>query len=159
MVDACPLLTAGEAEFRPGPPEHRVQVGTPDAVIHIVRPLLLGRDRERGALVTLDTRHRLISTTIVSIGTAAHTFLGPREVFRDALLAGASAVVIAHNHPSGDPTPSDEDRQITRRLVQAGVTLGVNVLDHLIVGDPEWLSLARMGVAGLCCTDVWEAVT
>ena len=71
---------------------------------------------------------------------------GPREVFRDALLAGASAVFVAHNHPSGDATPSSDDRQITRRLAHAGATLGVALLDHIVVGDPEWTSLARLGV-------------
>lgn len=149
VVHGCPLLTAERAEFRPGPPEQRVQVETPEAVIHIVRPLLLGHDRERGAMVALDTRHRVITTRLVSIGTAAHTFLAPREVFRDALLAGASAIVVAHNHPSGDPDPSDEDRQITRRLARAGATLGVDLLDHLIVGDPAWKSLARVGGCGV----------
>ena len=99
-------------------------------------------------LVALDTRHRVIGTTIVSIGTAAHTFLAPREVYRDALLLGASAIVVAHNHPSGDAAPSDDDRRITRRLARAGETLGVELLDHVIVGDPAWTSLARAGLCG-----------
>ncbi|MBW3605488.1 MAG: JAB domain-containing protein [Actinobacteria bacterium] len=121
---------------------------TPDAAAAVVRPLLVGHDRERGLLVALDTRHRIIGTAIVSIGTAANTFLAPREVFRDALLLGASAVVVAHNHPSGDPSPSDDDLRITRRLARAGETLGIDLLDHMIVGDPEWTSLAREGVCG-----------
>jgi DNA repair protein RadC len=123
-------------------------VGSPAAAVAVVRPLLTGHDRERGVLVALDTRHRVIGTTIVSIGTAAHTFLAPREVYRDALLLGASAIVVAHNHPSGDATPSDDDRHITRRLARAGETLGVALLDHVIVGDPAWTSLARAGVCG-----------
>jgi DNA repair protein RadC len=144
----CPLLAAGEAGFRPGPPGQRPQITIPDDAVDVVRPLLVGHDRERGVLIALDTRHRVIATTLISIGTAAHTFLAPREVFRDALGLGASAIVVAHNHPSGDATPSEDDRQITRRLAQAGATLGVELLDHLVIGDPEWCSLARRGACG-----------
>lgn len=144
----CPLLTA-ERTFRPGPPQHRVQIAIPDDAVAVVQPLLVGHDRECGVLVALDTRHRVIATALVSVGTAATTFLAPREVFREALLLGASAVVVAHNHPSGDPTPSADDERITRRLAQAGATLGVDLLDHLVVGDPDWTSLARLGVGGL----------
>jgi DNA repair protein RadC len=145
-VDACPLLIRTAATFRPGPPGERLQIGDPTVAVDLVRPLLDGRDRECGVLVALDTKHRVIATTIVSIGTVAHTFFAPREVFRDALLFGASAIVVAHNHPSGDATPSSDDRQITRRLAQAGATLGVELLDHLVLGDPDWTSLAQLGV-------------
>lgn len=147
-MQPCPLLIVGEAGFRPGPPDERPQITTPDDAVDIVGPLLAGHDRERGVLVAVDTRHRVIATTLISIGTAAHTFLAPREVFRDALRLGASAIVVAHNHPSGDATPSDDDRHITRRLASAGVTLGIELLDHLVIGDPDWTSLARLGVCG-----------
>jgi len=147
-VQLCPLVS-GTPAFRPGPPAQRVQVTTPDSAFAVVRPLLAGRDRECGVLVALDTRHRVIGTTLISVGTAATTFLAPREIYRDALLLGASAIVVAHNHPSGDPTPSADDERITRRLTQAGVTLGVDLLDHLVVGDPDWTSLARVGTGGL----------
>lgn len=148
-MHACPLLVSDDRAFRPGPPEQRAQITTPDGALTLVRPLLSGHDRERGILVALDTRHRVIGTSLVSIGTAAHTFLSPREVYRDALLVGASAIIVAHNHPSGDPTPSDDDRRITQRLARAGETLGVDLLDHVIVGDPAWVSLARLGDGGL----------
>ena len=144
-MHACPLLVSDAHAFRPGPPEQRVQVATPDSALTLVRPLVSGRDREHGVLVALDTRHRVIGTRLVSMGTAAHTFLAPREVYRDALMLGASAIIVGHNHPSGDPAPSDDDRRITRRLSLAGDTLGVDLLDHIIVGDPAWVSLARLG--------------
>ncbi len=142
----CPLLPPELSGFQPGAPQHRVQVTAPADAVTVVRPLLTGHDRERGVLIALDTRHRVIATTIVSIGTAANTFLAPREVFRDALLLGASALVVAHNHPSGDASPSEDDRAITRRLARAGDIVGVDVLDHVIVGDPDWTSLARHGL-------------
>jgi DNA repair protein RadC len=142
------LLAVSATGFRPGPPDSRPQIVTPDDAERLVRPIVDGQDREVGVLLTLDTRHRLITAGVVSIGTAAHTFLSPREIYREALARGASAIVVAHNHPSGDPEPSDDDRQITRRLAQAGATIGVELLDHLVLGDPEWSSLARLGVCG-----------
>ena len=148
-MQPCLLLARTGAAFRPGPPDERAQISIPDDAVALLRPLLDGQDRECGVLVALDTRHRVIATTVISVGTAAHTFLAPREVYRDALLHGASAVVVAHNHPSGDPTPSDDDARITRRLVEAGALLGVGLLDHVIIGDPGWTSLARNGVGGL----------
>lgn len=146
-MTACPTCWNDPVRgFRPGTPSVRPRIGSPEAAAALVRPLMTGRDRERCLLVNLDAKHRLLAIATVSVGTAEHTFMGPREVFRDALLAGASAIVLAHNHPSGDATPSADDRQVTRRLAQAGATLGVDVLDHLVVGDPEWVSLARLGV-------------
>ena len=144
-VAACPTCAPAGA-FAPGPPSGRPQVTSPEDAYAIVAPLLSGRDREHCLLVNLDTKHRLLAVATVSIGTVDHTFMGPREIFREALLAGASAVFLAHNHPSGDPTPSADDRQVTRRLAQAGATLGVDVLDHVVVGAEEFVSLARLGI-------------
>jgi DNA repair protein RadC len=132
--------------FRPGDPTDRPQVTTPEDAAALVLPLLQGRDRELCVLVALDTKHRLVGVSTVSVGTADHTFMGPREIFRDALCSGATAVFVAHNHPSGDSTPSADDRLITRRLASAGSLLGIEFLDHLVIGDPGWTSLARLGV-------------
>lgn len=132
--------------LEPGDPDARPQITTPDDALALVGPMLRGLDREMCVLAALDTKHRLLALETVSVGTCDHTFMGPREVFRDALLVGASAVVVAHNHPSAEATPSADDRQITRRLAQAGSLLGVELLDHLVVGDPDWASLARLGV-------------
>lgn len=145
-MTSCPLVSTA---FRPGPPEQRRQVVAPDDAVDVVRPLLADRDRECGVLVALDTRHRVIATTVVSIGTVGTTFLSPREVYRDALALGASAIVVAHNHPSGDPEPSADDHRITRRLADGGALLGIELLDHVVVGDPDWVSMARQGLGGL----------
>jgi DNA repair protein RadC len=143
----CPSCALGPLrEFRPGAPAERTQVTCPEDAVGLVLPHFRGLDREHCLLVTLDVKHRLLGVHTVSVGTADHTFMAPRELYRDALLAGASAVFVAHNHPSGDPTPSADDRQVTRRLAQAGATLGVDLLDHLVIGDPDWTSLARLGV-------------
>lgn len=143
----CPSYAAETARvFRPGSPLGRPQIASPEDAAALVVPMLAGLDREHCLLVALDTKHRLLATTTVSIGSGEHTFMGPREIYRDALLVGASAIFLAHNHPSADATPSADDRRITRRLAQAGATLGIELLDHLVVGDPEWTSLARLGV-------------
>lgn len=144
-MECAVCAASGRAPFRPGAPAQRPQVGDPDDAARLVTPLLQGLDRERCLLVGLDTRHRLIDLRTVSVGTASHTFMAPREVFRDALALGASAIVVAHNHPSGDPTPSADDRAVTARLMRAGDLLGIELLDHLVVGDPDWVSLARLG--------------
>lgn len=147
VVPVCPTCaTEPGRAFRPGPPSGRAQVASPEDAAALVGPLLTGRDREHCLLVTLDVKHRLLTVATVSVGTADHTFMAPREVYRDALLVGASAIFVAHNHPSGDATPSADDRALTRRLARAGATLGVDLLDHLVIGDPDWTSLARLGV-------------
>lgn len=133
-------------DLRLPPPHRRLQVRRPEDAVGAIRPLLAGRDRERCVLLALDRKHRRVALATVSVGTAEHTFMRPREIYRDALLAGASAVVVAHNHPSGDPTPSSDDREVTRRLAEAGETLGVDLLDHLVIAAEEWTSLARLGV-------------
>jgi DNA repair protein RadC len=120
-------------------------VSCPEDAAGLVLPLLDGLDRERCLLVALDVKHRLLGVGTVSVGTVDHTFMAPREIYRDALLAGAAAIFVAHNHPSGDPTPSADDRQVTRRLAHAGATLGVELLDHLVIAGGEWASLAQLG--------------
>ncbi len=119
---------------------------TPEEAFAVLGPQLAGLDRERCLLASLDCRHRLIAVDLVSVGTVSHTFIAPREMLRDALLRGASAFFLAHNHPSGDAEPSPDDRQVTRRILQAATTMGIDLLDHLVVGDPAWVSLARQGV-------------
>lgn len=127
------------------PHRQRPLADTPEKIDALTGPQLRGRDRERCLLVALDTRNRAIAVDTVSIGSVDHTFMAPREVFRDALLRGAASIVLAHNHPSGDPTPSPADRAITRRLAAAGATIGVPLVDHLVIGDVGFVSLARDG--------------
>ncbi len=127
-------------------PWQRREVTSPDAAADILAPRFVGADRERCVVALLDTKHRLLDVAVVSIGSLDHTFMSPREILRDALVANAAAIVVAHNHPSGDPEPSPDDEQVTRRLVRAGELVGVDVLDHLVVAGERWVSLARRGV-------------
>ncbi len=123
----------------------RPAVRTPRDAYGLVRELLHGRDRETVVALYLDGRHRLLLLHEVSIGTATASLIHPREVFGPALRSGACAVVIAHNHPSGDPEPSAEDRSVTERLHTAGELLGVPLLDHIVVGHADFVSLRGRG--------------
>lgn len=128
------------------PAERGREVTSPDAAAEELGPHLFGRDRECCFATLLDTKHRVIETVMVSMGSIDHTFMAPREIFRDALLANASAIVVGHNHPSGEPEPSRDDEAVTRRLVRAGEIVGVEVLDALVFGGERWISMARRGV-------------
>jgi len=128
------------------PTGERVRLGDPEEVAGFIVPLIGGADREHCLAIHLDTKHRVLRAATVSIGSIDHTFMTPHGIFRDALLENAAALILAHNHPSGDPEPSRDDERVTRRLVEAGRLLGVEVLDHLVVGGGGWVSLARRGL-------------
>jgi len=100
---------------------------------------------ERFLVLLLDGRHRLLREVVISQGTLTASLVHPREVFRPALREAAAAVVLVHNHPSGDPSPSNEDREITARLADAGHLVGIPVLDHVVVADRGWSSLSELG--------------
>ncbi|OFW14901.1 MAG: hypothetical protein A3F70_04740 [Acidobacteria bacterium RIFCSPLOWO2_12_FULL_67_14] len=102
-------------------------------------------DVERFGIVMLDTKHRVIRVKIVSVGTLDSTVVHPREVFREAAAASSAAIVLFHNHPSGDPTPSADDLVLTTRLVSAGGIMGIDVIDHLILADQRYFSLVEAG--------------
>jgi DNA repair protein RadC len=118
----------------------------PATAAKILRSLLQSEPVEVFAVLLLSTKHQVIGYHEVSRGTLDSSVVHPREVFKAAILANASAVVLAHNHPSGNPTPSPEDHQITRRLSRAGELLGIHVLDHVIVGDPGYVSFRERGL-------------
>jgi len=93
-----------------------------------------GYGQEAFTVLCLNTRNRLIAGGIISIGIADSTLVHSREVFRKAIEVGAAAIILAHNHPSGDPSPSTEDVKLTKQLIQAGQVIGIKVLDHVIIG-------------------------
>jgi len=103
-------------------------------------------DREAFVVLLLDQKNRVTGVHVVSIGSLAASLVHPREVFKTAILANAAAVLVVHNHPSGDPTPSREDREITERLVQCGQTLGIPVLDHVVIAADGYRSFADAGL-------------
>ena len=92
-------------------------------------------------MLSLDTRNHLINTHTISVGSLDTSIVHPREVFKEAISSSAASVIFAHNHPSGDPTPSEDDIKLTKRLVEAGKIMGIEVLDHVIVCDRDFLSM------------------
>ncbi|MBS3908431.1 MAG: DNA repair protein RadC [Actinobacteria bacterium] len=98
-------------------------------------------DRESFICIHLNTKHRAISYEVVSIGSLNSSVVHPREIFKGAILANAAAVILCHNHPSGDPTPSVEDVVVTGRIRDAGKIVGIEVLDHIVVGEKSFASL------------------
>ena len=107
----------------------------------ITEALLKGLDREAGIVIALDSRNRPIGGHVVSMGTLSASLIHPREVFKFGILANAASLIFAHNHPSGDPSPSQDDIDMSRRLVRAGRIVGIEVLDSLITGHGTFLSL------------------
>ena len=100
---------------------------------------------EQFGIVMLDARHRVIRVRIVSVGSLDSTIVHPREVFREAASVSATAVVLFHNHPSGDPTPSTDDLVLTTRMVSAGKIVGIEAIDHVILADQQCFSLVGAG--------------
>ena len=116
--------------------EHDEGISSPQMLARIAHATIGNEDREHFLVIHLNAKHKVISTEIVSVGSLSACLVHPREVFKGAIVAGASVVGLAHNHPSGDTTPSPEDIALTKQLIQAGEILGIKVIDHVIVGDP-----------------------
>ena len=119
---------------------------TPESAARYLLPRYGARPVETFGLLALDVRHRLKHEAVVSVGCLTSSLVHPREVFKEAVSARAAALVLFHNHPSGDPEPSAEDVSITRRLASAGTLLGIEVLDHVILGAGRFVSLKERGV-------------
>jgi DNA repair protein RadC len=100
----------------------------------VLQEFLADTDREHFVILMLDQKNQVIGINTVSIGSLTASVVHPREVYKPLILSNAAAVILGHNHPSGDPQPSKEDRAITQRLKEAGTLLGINVLDHLVIG-------------------------
>ena len=127
-------------------PPHRLTTSV--AAAALLRPLFAGLDREQFLVCGLDAKHSIIGVNIVSIGSLTLAIVHPREVFKPLILMNAVAWICAHNHPSGDVTPSEEDRVLTNRLKQGADLLGIRLLDHLILTDEHCYSFADQGWPG-----------
>jgi len=108
---------------------------SPDLVFQYFRPVAAGLEVEKFWVLCLNRKNRLMKKTEVTSGTASSSLVHPREVFREAIRAGALSIIAVHNHPSGDPSPSSADIQVTRQLREAGKTVSIDILDHIIIGS------------------------
>jgi DNA repair protein RadC len=122
-------------------------INSPSSIASLVREIEDGEQKEYFMVVYLNTKNRMI-LNVVSVGTMTEALVHPREVFRTAVLHGATSIIVAHTHPSGQCQPSAEDIATTKRLVEAGKILGIAVVDHVVVGDIDhgYASLKEMGV-------------
>ncbi|UCH42182.1 MAG: DNA repair protein RadC [Dehalococcoidales bacterium] len=127
-------------------PGEQPVVKTPDEVVNLVKGRLKGKKKEYFLALLLDTRGQLIKISEVSIGSLDSSIVHPREAFQEAISASAASVVFVHNHPSGNPEPSEDDIKLTERLNQAGEIIGIDVLDHIIFSDKKHLSLKSRGL-------------
>ena len=144
---AAQLLAAVELGRRTVAPglAGRAQMTTPRAVAEYLLPQYGNRRVEQFGVLLLDTKHRVLRNTVLSVGTLDASIVHPREIFRAAVAGGAAAIVLFHNHPSGDPEPSREDTRLTERLIAAGVLMGIPVIDHVILGDARYFSYREKG--------------
>lgn len=112
-------------------------ITSPNAIFDILTEVLdLGEQaQETFGIIMLNTKNKIIGLSVISIGTLSSSLVHPREVFKQALIANSSRIILFHNHPSGDTTPSEEDINVTKRLAEGGKILGVEILDHVIVGE------------------------
>lgn len=124
----------------------RQPIHEPKDAVNVLREEFRLEDREVFRVLLLDTKSRLIRISKVSVGTVNASLVEPREVFKEAITHSATSIILAHNHPSGDPTPSSEDIAITKRLLKAGELLNIHVHDHIIVGLSGHMSLRELGL-------------
>ncbi|MGE5405565.1 MAG: RadC family protein [Candidatus Saccharibacteria bacterium] len=125
--------------------DHRY-ISSPEDVKNLVMEDMRYLDREQFRCMYLGRKNQVLATEIISIGGLASSPVHPREVFKSAIKRSAASVILIHNHPSGDPAPSTEDIDITRRLIESGKLLGIDVLDHIIVGDGKYVSMKSTNI-------------
>nr|WP_245992564.1 DNA repair protein RadC [Capsulimonas corticalis] len=126
--------------------DDRPAIAGPQDVANLIMPELRYIKKETLKSLLLDTKNRVLGIKTVSIGDLSSSIVHPREVFKDAVTSSAASIIVAHNHPSGDPTPSREDITVTKRLMEAGEIMGIELLDHIVIGDGCFVSLKEKGL-------------
>ena len=128
------------------PADKKVKIRSPQDVSDLLMEEMRHLDREHFKALSLDTKNRVICVETVSIGSLNSSIVHPRELFKNPLKRSSAALILVHNHPSGDPTPSSEDIEVTRRLCEVGKILGIEILDHVIIGEKSIVSLREKGI-------------
>ncbi len=141
-------IELGKRVFQAKPSE-KIIVDSPEAAAIALSNDLMWQDQERFAVLCLDVKNKLIATKVITIGLATETLAHPREIFREVIKQGATRLIIAHNHPSGNVEPSNADLQLTTRLLQSAQIIGIPLLDHIILGHDNFSSLRQT-------CDLWD---
>ena len=126
--------------------ESRPKISNMEDVAKVVKPLIADTNKEFFITLYLNTKNGILRQEVISIGSLNSNTVHPREVFRTACIVSASGIIVAHNHPSGDPMPSREDIELTKRLVESGKMIGIEVLDHVIIGQDRNYSFKDAGM-------------
>lgn len=122
------------------------RITSPDDAANLVKSFLADSDRENFMVICLNTKNEPNAIHTVGVGTLNSSQIHPRELFKISILANSASIIVAHNHPSGDSTPSMEDIEITKRLIDAGKLLGIEILDHIIIGNGTFVSFKQKGL-------------
>ncbi len=120
-------------------------IKSPEDGFHLFKQFLGELDREYFVVMCLDVKNQPTHINVCHVGSLNSSIVHPREVMKTAILSNACSIIVAHNHPSGNPTPSPEDIEVTKRLIEAGEIIGIDVLDHLIIGEDDFVSLKEKG--------------
>ena len=124
---------------------NKKRISSPVDVVNMFETYLKGADREHFCVAMLDRKGNLLGLNTISIGSISSSIVHPREVFKPAIIIGASSIILCHNHPSGDTIPSNEDITVTRKLIEGGKLLNIEILDHVIIGD-NYYSMKEKGI-------------
>jgi DNA repair protein RadC len=149
LAKACQIRAAFELANRWDKnrrPENNSFAKTPEEAYSELKGKCRGQKKEHFWAILLDTRNRIIKTAEISVGSLDTSIVHPRELFKEAIAASASSVIVAHNHPSGNPEASQDDINLSQRLKKAGEVVGIDVVDHIIMGDGKYLSMKREGL-------------
>jgi len=146
QLKACFELGRRQDQAVDRPSNYKYELTSPQAVVKAVRTSIEDKAKEHFKLVLLNVRNSILDVSTISVGTVSASLVHPREVFKKAIAHGASSVVLAHNHPSGNPEPSEDDVKLTQRLAEAGRLLGIEVLDHIIVTTKDFVSFKERGL-------------
>lgn len=123
-------------------------IASPASAANVYMEEMRYLEKEYIKVVFLDTKNGIIDDKDISIGTVNTSLVDPREVFKEALIKKAVHIILIHNHPSGDPTPSQDDIEVTRRVLSASKIIGVNLVDHIVIGDGKYISIREKGLGG-----------
>lgn len=146
-VKAVQILAAIELGRRLAQKEmnERFTIRSPDDAAHYLMPEMSALSQEHFVVLFLNTKNQVLHKKTIFIGSLNASIVHPREIFREAVKRSAASIICAHNHPSGVPTPSPEDIEVTTRLMEAGLIIGIDLIDHIIIGDHQFISMKEKG--------------
>jgi DNA repair protein RadC len=148
VAKACAIKAACEISLRVSFSinTEKICINKPKDIFELLRKDFFNKKQEHLYMISMDSRNKLITKDLISVGTLNETLIHPREIFKKALAINASSIALAHNHPSGDPTPSSEDISVTQRIAKIGIEMGIPLLDHIIIAEDTFVSIKALNL-------------